>query len=357
MTVFGPGDHGPGDHKTQKRFRFSQLSKSLDTACSEGRQRSPAPGPLGRAGELFALPCCVHRLSSAASRVFTPGNPCAGPMDSSAEEGSRAVSASTHDRAHWSQVGKGQTFETVFVESDKQILNLPKVPVGEKVYLQRDKNHGLSAITQGGSSRQNMMREMLDARWSDVQVNGRPLQTRDLIRIPDHTNFYTKPSGELVVVVDETVPRIGITDISKRPTDEQKYTCELCGEVGDGYFMRQHMAGHDDEENWDKYKTRWSLSKPDFPCGLCMVRNSRGSAPPAEAGNQMQDCYMNFAGKHETAQVDHFCKMVTVERPCICSQVQVEEEASARAMHQQTYWVPCSRLQVGGVVSLFGKAH
>jgi hypothetical protein len=147
------------------------------------------------------------------------------------QRGSRAVSASTHARAHWSQVGKGQTFETVFVESDKQILNLPKVPVGEKVYLQRDKNHGLSAITQGGSSRQNMMREMLDARWSDVQVNGRPLQTRDLIRIPDHTNFYTKPAGELVVVVEETVPRIGITDISKRPTDQQKYTCELCVDV------------------------------------------------------------------------------------------------------------------------------
>jgi len=141
-----------------KNFGFSQLPNcpSLGpcnriAACwEEGRQCSPAPGPLGRAGDLCALPYCIRRLSSAASRVFTPGNPCAGPMDSSAEEGSRAVSASTHDRAHWSQVGKGQTFETVFVESDTHILHLQKVPVGEKVYLQRDQSHGRTISNHTG---------------------------------------------------------------------------------------------------------------------------------------------------------------------------------------------------------------
>ena len=157
---------GPGWGKTQIFPVFPNCPTVLQPDCNriaacweEGRQGSPVPGPLGREGELCALPCCVHRLSSAASRVFTPGNPCAGPMDSSAEEASRAASASTHARAHWSQVGQGKTFETVFVASDTQILE--KVPVGEKVYLQRDPVHGgLSAITQGGSSRQNVMKEI-----------------------------------------------------------------------------------------------------------------------------------------------------------------------------------------------------
>ena len=160
-----------------------------------------------------------------------------------------------------------------------------------------------------------MWQLLLDARWSEVQVNGRPLQARDLIKIPEQSNFYTKPSGQLVVVVEDTAPRIGITDSGKRPMDQQKYTCELCAEVGDGHFMRQHMAGHDQEESWNKYRNRWTLPKPEFPCGLCMVRTSGGCAPPGNAADQMDYCYMNFAGKKDTAQVDHFCKLVTAERP------------------------------------------
>ena len=72
--------------------------------------------------------------------------------------------------------------------------------------------------------------------------------------------------------------------------------------------MRQHMGAHIlCEETWEKYATK-SVTKPDFPCGLCGVRPSIGQImiDPREA----LGCPCGVVGTKANPKPKHQCKLV-----------------------------------------------
>mmetsp|Transcript_10637 Transcript_10637/g.16851 ORF Transcript_10637/g.16851 Transcript_10637/m.16851 type:complete len:215 (+) Transcript_10637:3-647(+) len=90
------------------------------------------------------------------------------------------------------------------------------------------------------------------------------------------------------------------------------YECEVCHKFqGDSKAMRQHMVGHDlqSEDDWFEH---YKVLKPEFPCGLCGIRNSHG-VNPGKDPSTINGCFMWFEAKN--SQPTHYCKLVQETKP------------------------------------------